>query len=134
MGREIKFRAFGQINKHMYPVAFPSWNGRVEGKIDLISHKVEEIEQDGDEVPILMQFTGLKDRNGVDIFEGDIIRTSIDFEEEALPHMGAVVYCTEYASFATRNDAGDTLFHNHYVNTREVVGNFYEHPHLLGAK
>ena len=79
------------------------------------------------------QFTGLHDKNGKEIYEGDILKTSIFFESSTLPHMGEVVYSDEYCSFATKNEGGTTLFCSHAINNREVTGNIHENPELLNV-
>lgn len=70
---QIKFRAWDVINKKMYPIAYPTWNGATEGKINFNDTTAELIDEDGDDKPILMQFTGILDKNGVEVFEGDMI-------------------------------------------------------------
>ena len=79
------------------------------------------------------QYTGLKDKNGVKIFEGDIISCTLSFEGRTLPHIGVVIYSDNIACFCTKNDAGDTPMLKHCTNTRLIVGNIYENPELMEA-
>ena len=126
MKREIKFRAwiiskekmikvFG-LNEHL--VFEQSWDS------PCIKENIFEIED-----CILMQFTGLQDKTGVDIYEGDILG--------GYPH-GSVIskWDNNYACFSCYdfedNDYG--LFANELDNCKdawEVVGNIYENPELL---
>lgn len=68
------------------------------------------------------QFTGLNDKNGIDIFEGDIVR---GHNGDRTPNVWPVAWDTEYSDRTGFNvgadDDGDC----------EVVGNIYENPELL---
>jgi uncharacterized phage protein (TIGR01671 family) len=77
----------------------------------------------------LMQYTGLKDKNGVEIYEGDIIVGQFGYKE--------VVKIEEF-NFITREDscAGygfklDSCNLDDIKKYVEVIGNIYEHSELL---
>jgi hypothetical protein len=76
---------------------------------------------------IPMQFTGLRDKNERDVFEGDIVRIHYpDVGSE--PRHEVVIYRENSACF-------DTPFVEDWLRAEfEVVGNIFEHPSLLGAK
>ena len=72
----------------------------------------------------LMQSTGLFDKNGVEIFENDIVR----FHTPQLTTIGVVEFDKNEACFKVRNDFGGhyvTMFHVRYF---EVIGDIYQNP------
>lgn len=76
----------------------------------------------------LMQFTGLKDKNGKEIYEGDILES--DNENFAT---GVVVY--DDGRFAIKKPNGKIISYDHTIWTAyEVIGNIYENPELLEEK
>lgn len=79
---------------------------------------------------ILMQSTGLKDRNSVEIFEGDIIKMSKDVYSE--PTYYEVVRHRGGAYRLESKQHGCELWLRH--TDCEVVGNLYENPELLEDK
>lgn len=74
------------------------------------------------------QFTGLTDRNGVKIFEGDVI----EYTDGCNDWLGAVKYDSDDAQFVVRFIGGDVeSFDNLYSGDCEVLGNIYDNPELL---
>ena len=74
-----------------------------------------------------MQFTGLLDRRGKEIYKGDVIEGNL-FDAK-LPTMGVVEYDTEHACFANKNQAGLTPILK--IDRIEVIGNIWENPELM---
>ena|SRR3990167_4832848 len=133
MERPIKFRAWDKLNKWMIN---PS--GEVELNLTLYNADASagyhfEYE-DGKKVShdtILMQFTGLLDNNGKEIYEGDIVRTGEEY--------GEVQYDPQQSSFIIlfqphnkKQKSGCANLASTWPSPlKEVIGNIHENPELL---
>lgn len=122
--REIKFRAFVKKDKCICKVLAVELNRELDGtlqveypdgtKITLILCSVE-----------LMQYTGIKDKNGKEIYEGDIVqwidsdgkirKDNVFFENGAFRICNSNFEIWEYGEL-------------------EAIGNIYENPELLEGK
>lgn len=80
----------------------------------------------------LLQFTGLKDKYGVEIYEGDVISIGCS---KTHPELDLVVVCRNFdtAAFACRLPHEKEPYSDHLfgINSGEVIGNIYENPELL---
>jgi hypothetical protein len=115
--REIKFRAW---NKNL---------GKMITDIGLFSDN-EPDEYFNEDDCILMQYTGLKDKNGVEIYEGDVLKVSLEDAGvqylntlgEAIIRQGFVILEVDDIFFFYTTPCGDDF---------EVIGNVFENPELL---
>lgn len=76
----------------------------------------------------IMQFTGLLDKNGKEIYEGDVIKGTLTIAEEnnmCYDFIGAIIY--EAPAFVTDNSD----FPLNIYDSLEILGNIYENPELL---
>jgi len=119
MNREVKFRAWDK--KKMYNVLdmnyFPEGYGISID--DLIGDRREFLPEE----IILMQYTGLKDKNGVEIYEGDMFRPDSLVKPEYLE----VKYNEDCACF---EPFGNSEYAS-VPNLGKVIGNIYENPELI---
>lgn len=123
-----KFRAWTEEGKVMYYGVYPF-------KDDTLLLSYDEIAFD--EVPasdfILMQSTGLKDKNGKEIFEGDVVK----YEVGRNTCTEEVAYDKNFAGFGVRDADIDIIFTFLQLadvvdlSSLEVIGNIYKNPELL---
>lgn len=118
MTREIKFRAWYD--------SWPMQNMLFVGDDYGTKHPLDCCAYYKEGQPVkLMQYTGLKDKNGVEIYEGDIVETTYvsgTMNRSKYPPR-AIIYDQELCEFNV-SDTGDESLH-------KVIGNIHENPELV---
>lgn len=126
--REIKFRAkdiasnkwlYGDIRHHKNDVCIFEHGG----------NKGEQVKPE-----TVGQFTGLTDKNGHEIYEGDIIKIVEKFDDENV-YTGNGVVCFEEGIYELQNGKHFAylgwLMHNDDITKLEVIGNIHDDPDLI---
>lgn len=136
MGREIKFRAWNPETKQMvYELHGINVGSGVTAEITNGALVVEYQRDRNWLMANVMQFTGLKDKNGTEIYEGDIVESDPDFFDS--PVRGRIVYSEMHAGFNVKYKEHMSHYKLHpHVDSPVpwiVIGNIYEHPELLNA-
>ena len=135
MNREIKFRAWDKEENKMVRVTlldFPEWSISYQDGTDYYKNGDRNgFKNEDTDRCILMQYTGLKDKNGREIYEGDILRwvSSNPFSKGEIRTVK--VYYTE-AHFWCYGAIGVYLGELLINEKCEVIGNIYENPELIG--
>ena len=140
--REILFRAWNKTNKYMdedfsihadgciYQSSKRTW--------DIADLAVETAYDDFE----IMQFTGLTDKNGANIFEGDIIKIALlkdygfagkftDYHKAVISFENGCFWFTTIPEIDYQQKTTDCNWHFYDARDRVVIGNIYEHPELL---
>lgn len=130
MKDRFKFRFFDNVSKEMcYPTEYNGKAEYLERRYDLA-----DMFRFKDFIP--MQCTGLKDKNGKLIYEGDIVKLSGNDNPYMNNIIGVVKYSQEYAIFFINRPNNIAWYEFCEVNKKElkIIGNIYENKELLGEE
>ena len=126
--RDIKFRAWNEVEEKML-----NWNEFLDTNMKNTFIAPESTGL------ILMQYTGLKDKNGKEIYEGDIVKVKLYKGEEEKYFIGKVEYFgSNFIVDADNNSEyhvydldGFGIDYRYNLEDCEVIGNLYDNPELL---
>lgn len=143
MTREIKFKFWNKIKKEMWFVESINWQTKKVSSSSLTANFNHGV---------LLQYTGLKDKNGIEIYEGDILRrlpkdcwekeNFISFEvfyhdgNQAEDGVGFQMNRTHFYGCIVGFDMIRAMmrFRPENVCKMEIIGNIYQNRELLGGK
>lgn len=131
--KEIKFRAWDKYEKFMHYNAEQCYDDVGTKSTPYLGDSFGEL-LDNENI-VLMQFTGLKDKNGKEIYEGDIIKLSEHYSgDEFVKEYNGEIQFGEAEFFISKKNGdgfGDELAGNNMNKRVEIIGNIYKNPGLL---
>ena len=124
--RQIKFRAWDKWHREMFYPAANGWK-----VVDLEAGRVKNINDSFNDYPI-MQFTGLLDKNGKEIYEGDLIQHLPNGNEPRK------IYEIKWSGTDCRWQGWSKKpsywdLDIHMISNYKVIGNIYENPELIST-
>lgn len=124
----LKFRVWHKQSKRMHYDGF---------KLDP-SGSIEALDERCWGENVIMQSTGLTDKNGKEIFEGDIVQWPNTVRGHPAPSETAILLPPEIVAWSEQWERGGSWAPNHIgyhdIDSKcEVIGNIYENPDLLPA-
>lgn len=142
MNRPIKFRAWDKkngyyadyedIEEEITAQATDGWRSEDGGTSFNLDYGIKDFE--------LEQYTGLKDKNGKEIYEGDILRTTdrVTVKDLIFP-IGVVEFKQQAFWICNVPSERPDFTHNetllkYWETDLEVIGNIHENPELLGGE
>ena len=127
--REIKFRAWNKEKKKMLSYG-ELFNIDCSGEYPFLALVAGHYENALNPLSVkIMQFTGLQDKNSVDIYEGDIITYDYMFQEKK--EVFEVKWNIDKNGFFAENEESQWWIERELKNQFEVIGNIYENSELM---
>jgi len=136
--REIKFRMWSKEYQQMFGMAelaamYTAMAKLAKKYVPEVSDSDVDMPLTGISLPfqddaVLMQYTGLKGKNGKEIYEGDIVLSDYDDRKRV------VEWCEEEACYKMRHLPNEPFCESLYFNDIdkcEVIGDIYTTPELL---
>jgi len=140
--RQLKFRIWDKKNNMFIYVWYASHKRLAISLNGLVySGMYDDVLPENDYT--IQQYTGLKDRDGKDIYEGDIIEHTFSktTDDETSIHFGSklngsVSFCNHLCAYiltiiSDDRHNGDTFQLMNHAPSKKIIGNVFENPELL---
>ena len=131
MKREILFRGARVCDGHFVNGSLVEVNGECDSNESVphivISYGPDTFDWFEVDPETVCQFTGMTDKNGTKIFEGDILNEPFEGREK----LYQVFWSEDYFSFRVKNGYGEYYLDEICQSRCEVIGNIYDNKELL---